>query len=272
MTTPIVVTGGTGTLGRQVAPLLQEAGHTLRMLSRHGGLATRGVEQVKADLSTGQGLNPALAGVRTVLHLAGGAKGDDVMARNLIAAASRAGVDQIVYISVIAVDKMPLGWFRTQLRAEQAITNSGIPWTVLRAAQFHSAVFAIARAMTRLPVVLNPSGLRFQPVDERDVAARLVNLTLTRPAGRVPDLAGPKVYGLDQLVRSYLRTAGKRRSSLPIRIPGGAGRAYRAGANLNLTDAIHGTRSWEMYLTERMQHGSITAETGTPSTAYPEAG
>lgn len=265
MTAPILVTGGTGTLGRQVIPLLRENGHTLRVLSRQGAPPAAGVEQVKADLSTGQGITPALAGVRTVLHLAGGTKGDDVIASNLIAAALKAGVDQIVYISVIAVDKMPLGWFRTQLRAEQAIAASALPWTILRAAQFHSSILAMARSMTKLPVVPNPGGLQFQPVDEREVAARLADLTLTGPVGRVPDLAGPKVYSLDHLIRSYLRAQDRRRPLLPIRIPGKAGRAYRAGDNLNLADATHGTRTWETYLGEHLGRAPGVASTRAPS-------
>ena len=81
----------------------------------------------------------------------------------------------------------------------------------------------------------------------RDVAARLAGLTLGAPAGRVADLAGPKVYPLRELVEDYLRANGKRRPKLPVRLPGKAGRAYRAGDNLNL-DAETGTRTWEEFL------------------------
>jgi hypothetical protein len=82
------------------------------------------------------------------------------------------------------------------------------------------------------------------------VAQRLAELTVGEPAGRVPDLAGPTVYTMRQLVDSYL--GGKRRMFLPVRIPGKAGRAYRAGDNLNLTDATRGVRSWQDFLAERL--------------------
>lgn len=65
--------------------------------------------------------------------------------------------------------------------------------------------------MAVLPVIPVPSGVRLQPVDACEVAARLVELTLDKPAGLVPDLAGPKVYGLAELVGGYLKASGKHR-------------------------------------------------------------
>ena len=97
--------------------------------------------------------------------------------------------------------------------------------------------------MAKLPVIPVPGGLRFQPVDSRDVAARLVELTLGSPAGLVPDLTGPTVYGLPDLLNGYLKAHGKRRPMLPVRMPGKAGRAYRAGENLSLTATTVGKRT-----------------------------
>jgi uncharacterized protein YbjT (DUF2867 family) len=107
--------------------------------------------------------------------------------------------------------------------------------------------------MAKLPVIPVPGGLRFQPVASREVAARLVELTLDKPAGLVPDLAGPKVYGMADLIRGYLRARGKRRLMMPVRMPGKAGRAYRAGENLSLEGAAVGKRTWEDFLAERQR-------------------
>ncbi|GAA3082859.1 NAD(P)H-binding protein [Streptomyces olivoverticillatus] len=252
-TAPVLVTGGTGTLGRHVVPLLQDAGRTVRVLSRRGGASTdAGVEHVAADLLKGEGLDAALDGVATVLHLAGGPKGDDEATRNLVLAAQRAGVEHLVYISVIGADKLPLGYFRAKLGAEQAVAESGIPWTTLRAAQFHDLALTVVEKMAKLPVVPAPGGLRWQPVDAREVAARLVELALGQPAGLVPDLASPKVYGLGDLSRGYLQARGKHRLMLPVRMPGKVGRAYRAGENLTLDGASLGQRTWEDFLAERV--------------------
>ena len=58
-----------------------------------------------------------------------------------------------------------------------------------------------------------------------------------------------------ELIRGYLQTRGKHRLLMPVWIPGKAGRAYRAGDNLNLTSAVRGTRTWEMFLAERLTAG-----------------
>ena len=253
VTSPTLVTGGTGGLGRLAVARLRDAGCDVRVLSRRPHESGDGIEYVTGDLTTREGIEPAVDGVGTALHLAGGPKGDDEASRNLVRAASRAGVRHLVYISVIGADRVPLGWFRSKLGAERAVAGSGVPWTTLRAAQFHDLVFTMAEKMARLPVIPVPGGLRFQPVDSDEVAARLVELTLGQPAGLVPDLAGPKVYGMGELIRSYLQARGKRRLTMPVRMPGKAGRAYRAGENLSLAGATVGKRTWEDFLADRLR-------------------
>jgi uncharacterized protein YbjT (DUF2867 family) len=124
-------------------------------------------------------------GAEIIVHLSGGPKDDDAT-RNLVRAAAGAGVRHLVYISAIGADRVPLGWFKAKLGAEQAVADSGLPWTTLRAAQFHDLVLTMAEKMAKLPVIPVPGGLRFQPVDSREVAARLVELALDKPAGGCP--------------------------------------------------------------------------------------
>jgi uncharacterized protein YbjT (DUF2867 family) len=258
VTAPVLVTGGTGRLGRLVVPRLREAGQHVRVLSRHNHETKDGIEHVTGNLLTGEGIESALAEAETIVHLAGAsnAKGDDEATRNLVRAASRAGVRHLVYISVIGADRMPLGYFRNKLAAELAVADSGLPWTTLRSAQVHDLVLTLVRGMAKLPVIPIPGGLRFQPVDPDEVAARLVELTLNKPAGLVPDLAGPEVYDIRDLIRAYLQATGKHRVMMPVRIPGKVGRAYRAGENLS-PDAVNlGKRTWEDFLAERL-HGRI---------------
>jgi len=252
MTSSILLTGGTGTLGRHVIPLLLDAGCKVRVLSRRSHEPRDGLEFVTGDLLKDEGIEPAVDGAEIVLHLAGGPKGDDEATRNLVRAASRAGVQHLVCISVIAADRVPIGYFRSKLGEERAVAESGLPWTTLRAAQFHDLVLIVLQKMAKLPVVPVPGGVRLQPVDSRDVAARLVELTLDEPAGLVPDLAGPNVHRMADLIRGYLRARGKHRLTMPVRVPGKAGRVYRAGENLSLEGADVGTRTWEDFLAERL--------------------
>jgi uncharacterized protein YbjT (DUF2867 family) len=258
-TSPILVTGGTGTLGRAVVPRLRAAGRSVRVLSRHSQDARDGVEYVTGDLATGEGVDAAVDGVETILHLAGSTKGDEEKAQTLVRAAPAAGVRHLVYISVVGADRVPVvsgvdramfGYFEAKLGAERAVAGSGVPWTTLRATQFHDLTLMTVKQMSKLPVVPVPSGFHFQPVDTGEVADRLVELALGAPAGLVPDLAGPRVYAMRDLVRSYLKARSKHRALVPLRMPGKAARAFREGANLAPDRAV-GHATWEGFLAQQ---------------------
>jgi uncharacterized protein YbjT (DUF2867 family) len=252
---PILVTGGTGTLGRLVVQRLRAAGREVRVMSR----SATGEGAVQGDLDTGEGLAAALVGVAIVVHCAGASKGDEDKALALVRAARVAGVRHIVNISVVGADRTPVtgradramfGYVASKLAAERVIAESGIPWTTLRATQFHDLMLTTAEQMAKLPVIPAPAGIRVQPVEAAEVADRLVELALSEPQGQVEDVGGPKVYAMRELVRSYLRARGKHRAIVPLPLPGGAARAFRAGANLAPEHAV-GQRTWEAFLAER---------------------
>ncbi|MFP3466499.1 SDR family oxidoreductase [Leifsonia sp. SIMBA_070] len=259
MNAPILVTGGTGTIGQRVVPLLLAAGEDVRILTRHPGQDAPGVEHRQGDIVAGTGLVEALAGVRTVLHLAGGPKGDEVATRNLAEAARAAGVDHLVVISVVAADRVPVGYYRAKAASERAVAESGVPWTVLRAAQLHEFVLPVIRGLARLPLTPVPRGLRVEPVHVEEVAARLVEVTLGDPAGRVPDIAGPEVLDIPHLLDAYTEPHGRRYPRFPLRIPGAAGRAYRAGDNLADASAVRGRRGWADFLAEEAAMPAVPA-------------
>jgi uncharacterized protein YbjT (DUF2867 family) len=261
---PILVTGGTGTLGRLVVARLRDAGGDVRVLSRSTREGGDGIDFVTGDLATGEGIEAAVEGTEIVVHCAGSTKGDEEKARHLVRAASGAGVPHLVNISVVGADRVPVasgidramfGYFESKLGAERVVADSGLPWTTLRATQFHDLILMTARQMARLPVIPVPVGVRFQPVDAGEVADRLVGLAVGTPAGLVPDIAGPRVYGMAELLRGYLRASGKHRPIVPVWLPGRAARAFRAGANLAPDRAV-GLRTWEDFLAGRVSSPS----------------
>ncbi|TDE99034.1 SDR family oxidoreductase [Occultella glacieicola] len=263
MTSPILVTGGTGTLGRLVLARLRAAGRDTRVLSRRPHDDGPGARYVVGDVATGAGLDAAFDGVDTVLHLAGGPKGDAAAARVVADHARRAGVGHLVAISVVGAGAVPLGYFREKDGLERAIAAAGVPWTVLRAAQFHDFVLILATSLSAVPVVPVPR-MRLQSVDADEVAARLVDLALGAPAGLVPDLVGPEIYDAPDAVRAYLRARGSRRRVVSFGLPGKVGRAYREGANLNVFAGTFGEQTWADFLAERVgvagRPGSSRAE------------
>lgn len=230
------------------------------MLSRRSHEPSDGIEYMIGDLATGEGLDRAVEGAGTIVHCGGSAKGDEDKTRNLVRAATRAGIQHLVYISVVGADRVPVvsaldramfGYFASRRAAEQVIAGSGLPWTTLRATQFQEAMLAMTRQLAKLPVILVPAGVRFQPVAAGEVATRLVERALGEPSGLVPDLAGPQVYELAGLVRGYLRATHRHRLILPIRMPGGAARTFREGGNLAPGRAV-GRRTWEQFLAAEM--------------------
>ncbi len=187
--TTILVTGCTAQLGLPTATALREAGHDVRVLSRSD---TAGV--LSGDLLTGRGLGRAFAGVETVVHLASTGSARDVAAARLLSAFARtARVSHLVYISIVGVDDIPLPYYRAKREAERVIVDSQIPYSILRATQFHSFLAGLFATQRRvLPVTLVPA-FSFQPIAVDDVAARLAELATADPAGRAPDIGGPQV-------------------------------------------------------------------------------
>src|SRR5690606_31726796 len=97
---PVLVTGGTGTLGKHVITRLQNTGLPFRVLTRSPKAGCGTFTYVTGDLETGEGVDAAVQGVETILHLAGSAKGDEVKARTLVTAARKAGNPHLIFISV----------------------------------------------------------------------------------------------------------------------------------------------------------------------------
>ena len=260
MALSVLVTGGTGTLGRRVVPRLQDAGCAVRVLSRTAHESEGGVEYVRGDLATGDGVAAAVKGIDVVVHAAGTAKGDEVKTRNLIEAASKAGVKHLVYISVVGAERLPVtsrmdramfGYYAAKRASEQLIEASGIPYSILRATQFQESMLAVVKQLGKMTIVPAPTGSRFQPIAADEVADRLVELALGEPAGLVPEVGGPRAYLLADLVRSYLKATGRRKPFISMRAPGKAAAAIRDGANLTPDHAV-GVRTWEEFLAEQV--------------------
>lgn len=245
MTTTVLVTGGTGRLGREVVARLAAAGDPPRVLTRRPpGVPWPDV--AVGDLRTGVGVAAAVAGVRTVVHCATtNGRGDVAAARTLVAAA-RAGAPHLVYVSIVGVEDVPLPYYRAKLAAERVIAGSGLPYTILRTTQFHPMVGWMCRLQRWLPAVVLPA-MPIQPVDVGEVADRVVELAAGAPAGRVPDLGGPEVRELTDLARAWLRASGRRRPVFGLRVPGATMAAYRAGGHL-APDRALGTVTFERYL------------------------
>lgn len=257
MASPVLVTGGTGRLGRHVVARLQDTGCDVRVLARHD----RGVPNAAfftGDLRSGEGVEPAVRGASVVIHCATATRGDAEATANLVKAAAGAGNPHLVYVSIVGIDHIgSWGYPKAKLESERIVQSSGLPWTILRVTQFYDYILANVRRLARLPIVPVPAGFPVQPVDPGDVADRLVELALGTPAGRAADMAGPEATGWTDVLRSYLDATHRRRWTVPVRIPGT--RAVRDGGLLPPPGHTTGTKTWEQFLSASLHDREASA-------------
>jgi uncharacterized protein YbjT (DUF2867 family) len=153
-------------------------------------------------------------------------------------------------------------YYQAKLEAERVVERSAVPWTILRATQFHDFLLKGLNTLEVGPITIVPRGFLFQPVDIGEVAGRLTELALSEPAGRVPDFAGPQVRTAAELAHAYLEATGQRKRILEIPIPGKLGRAFREGAQ-TCPQGERGRVTWEEFLYRRRD-----AATGRISSVY----
>lgn len=240
MSTAILVTGGTGTLGRKLVRKLVAAGRDVRVLSRRD---RPGIDPATpklpdwpdwyvGDLRSGAGLSKALEGVGIVAHCASVSGTDVEAAAQLLIAASRADKPHIVYPSMIGADRIEDEAYRDRRAIERLLADGELPWTVVRISHLHEHLDAALRRASRKPWLLVPAETSYQPIAADDVAERLVDLCTPMQAHHLPDVAGPEIIDAEDLTAFWLTAVGKRRKLIVVRKPGKLYAGYREGYHL----------------------------------------
>jgi uncharacterized protein YbjT (DUF2867 family) len=251
----ILVTGGTGTLGREVVSKLRASGHNARVLSRKPNI---GPDWAQGDISTGAGLAEALVGIDAVVHAATAAgqpwrlRATDVVGtRRVLAMARAAGVRHAVYVSIVGMEGVTYPYYRYKVAAEAVVRESIVPWTILRATQFHSLMETFLSAFSMLPgVAMVPKNWRFQPVDPADVADRLAGVATGEPAGLLPDFGGPEIRDLGSLAVTWLAARQSHKRLVNLKLPFKFSRQFAEG-RLLAPDHPDGATTFEQYLEKR---------------------
>ena len=246
------------------------------MLTRHTVTSEPGVQFITGDLLTGAGVDEAVQGVDAIVHCAGNFKGDAAMTRTLVRGGSRKPAHRTSCSSPwsaptaspsSASARLTFAYFRAKREAEDVIVAaSGLPWTTLRATQFYDLFLIVGKAVAKLPACTVCGGFSLSAGRGRRGGgqARGARARSSLP-GLVPDLGGPRVYRMSDLVRSYLRAVHRRRLLLPLWIPGKSARVVRAGGNL-VAPAMPAARR-----ESGRGRSSSLARTGAPTPAAPSS-
>jgi uncharacterized protein YbjT (DUF2867 family) len=228
-----------------VVDVARERGHHVVTLARGGGV----------DLVAGTGIDGALDAVGAVVDVTSiqtqSAKASKrffgAVTRHLLEAEKAAGVGHHVALSIVGADKAPYGYYAGKQLQERLVSEGDVPWTLMRATQFHEFAGQIMERLRFGPVVVAPR-MRCQPVAAREIAERLIDLVEAGPSGRVADLGGPREEQAVDMVRALKAATGARGWILPLPFPGALGRALRDGSLIPGPGALHGTQTYADWL------------------------
>lgn len=243
----VLVTGGTGTLGRELVRQLSAAGQDVRVLARHlPKRASRCVDAFTGDVRTGEGVRAAAEGANVIVHAATNPRRrmrqTEIDGARHVAAAARETGAHLIYVSIVGVDRHRLPYYRAKAAAEEQVAASGASWTVFRSTQFHEFLDQLLRTgwCFRTP------HLRFQPIDVSEAARQVTALAARPPQQAVINVGGPQVLAVDELAAQWRELTGRR--TRLVRLPRtGFLRDFDDGAHL-APDAPAGGRTWQEWL------------------------
>jgi uncharacterized protein YbjT (DUF2867 family) len=206
----ILVIGGTGLIGKQLVNKLSKAGHNVK-----AGSPSTGV-----DILTGKGLAAALQDTEVVIDVSNSPTPEDKVAinffrkagENLVAAEKAAGVKHHLILSIVGTDVAQyIGYMQAKNEQEDAIKQSGIPFTIVRATQFHEHITTLVGFGTKENEV-HISTIDYQPVAAEDVVTYLAKAAQEAPINNTVEIAGPDRAPMPEFVKTYLKAKADNRT------------------------------------------------------------
>jgi (4-alkanoyl-5-oxo-2,5-dihydrofuran-3-yl)methyl phosphate reductase len=254
-----LITGATGNIGKELIPILYQAGEPIRLLvrnqSKFSDLDPR-IERAVGDLNVPEALLPAMRGVDRIFLVTFETRQDI----NVIEAAKQTGVRQIVKLSTLEATEHKIQVGKWHYEREEMIRASGLDWTFLRPGMFMSnSIEWWAASIKGQGSVFFPGGKkgRVAPIDPRDIAA-VAACALTQPGhnGKAYELTGPELFTIGEMVQVISKVLGK-----PIQyrdIPPIAAKLFmlKSGMDKTLVNAL-----MEMLGSLRRGEGAVVTDT-----------
>lgn len=247
----ILVTGGTGSLGSSFEQIGLSHGMDIRIDSRNKPVGEKS-NWFYLDVETGEGLDEAMKDVDVVFHTATNPikrynEVDVNGTRRLLEACKKYKIKHFIYPSIVGINKIPMKYYECKLRVEDMIKHSWIPYTILRATQFHSLVEKLFQAFSRYPVTILPRKMKFQTISVEKVAADFIEIFQKGPQGIAEDIGGPEIMTIKEMHDIWKTTLSMKRGLIPIYLPIPVIRSFVKGYNTN-PNIKTGTTTWGNWL------------------------
>jgi NADH dehydrogenase len=228
----VLVTGGTGFVGREIVRELIASGHRVRSLSR-GTHLRESPEMPPGNVLDAASLPQAFAGVEAVIHLVGiiSEFGEQTFenvhvrgTQNVVSAAQQAGAKRFVHMSALGTRPNAVArYHQSKWAAEEIVRGSGLDWTIFRPSIIYGPgdgfVNLFAKIIRRSPIVpiMGDGESKFQPVTVESVATAFVKaLAEPRAVHQTFDLCGAEVFTLNEIVDVILTVMQRRRLKLHV--------------------------------------------------------
>jgi uncharacterized protein YbjT (DUF2867 family) len=251
----LLVTGGSGTRGSAIInQALKEGRYEVSTISTDPEKHTFPVKcrVFKSNLATAEGLKEALNDVQLIIHCASSVTDPQHVdfdgTANLIAVLGRSVFENLVFVSIVGIDHTDHPYYMMKLKVEQLIAGSGIPYSILRATQFHEYVIDFIKSLKAMDHEINvPSGLKFQTIAVPELAEILLAMLPAKASGAITTVGGPEIMGLENMAADYLNAIGSQQQLHLVDASQPREFRFRTGANL-APDAKHGQITWARFL------------------------
>lgn len=246
----ILITGSTGQLGSALRDLLTNVNYDVRITSRKKPKDIGRFEWIYSDFSTGKGFEDVLKDVNVVIHAATNPMKHtyniDVMGfKSFLGNAHQ--IDHLIYPSIVGIEEIPLPYYKHKLEAENILKNSGIPYTLTRATQFHSFVDRLFLSKSVLNRYIVPGNYQFQSVDVNEFANYLIQFIEHGPQGKTDDFGGPEILTLKQMAELKIKINHESKKVISIPFPGKLSKSFIEGRNTNIKQ-MKGQITFEEFL------------------------
>ncbi|WP_057936141.1 SDR family oxidoreductase [Algoriphagus resistens] len=212
----ILITGGSGNLGKQLVKTLYNKGYSITVLSTKDNTELpENISLLMGDLTKAESLKNKLNNFELIVHCASNPKDSENVdykgTLNLLQAIDPKRIVHFLYISIVGVDKSPYPYYQNKSMTENILKKSTVPFTILRITQFHD--FVLHRILEPLvdpdkTMIKIPRQMSFQSIDIKD-AADIIAEVVETPQHATIEVGGPEVLSMYEIATLYLKQVGR---------------------------------------------------------------